>query len=81
MTRGPRHRFWLEAGAATIAAFLTLLTLVTREWIELVFGADPDGGSGVLEWFIVAGFLVIAMLLSLMATREWRTVQRSGASG
>lgn len=81
MTRRPRHRFWLEAVAAAIAAVLMLLTLITREWIELVFGVDPDGGSGALEWFIVAAFLVLSISLSLMARREWRTIQRSTATG
>ncbi len=49
-----------------------MLTLVTWEWIELVFRVDPDGGSGVLEWAIVGVLAAAAVLFSLLAGAEWR---------
>ena len=36
----------LETGVAIAAGLLLVLTLITREWIELLTGWDPDGGSG-----------------------------------
>ena len=41
-----RRRFWVEVGLGVNSTLLLLLILVTREWIELLFGVDPDGGSG-----------------------------------
>lgn len=67
-----RGRFWAETALASVTAVLLLLTLVTREWIELVLGVDPDGGDGTLEWTVV-GILAIACAASVAAARaEWR---------
>lgn len=69
-----RRRYWLEVGLAGVAAALTVLTLVTREWIELIFGVDPDRGSGALEWGIVLGVGAIAVISALAARAERRRV-------
>jgi len=72
MTIHVRARFWVEAGLATLATGLFLLTLVSRNWIELVFGFDPDQSSGSLEWIIVGGLFVLAVAFSAAARAEWR---------
>lgn len=65
----------IETGVAIIAAALLVLTLITREWIELLTGWDPDGGSGALEWGIVVVLAVVAVALSLRARTDWQKVR------
>lgn len=65
-------RFWAEAVLAGLSAFLFLLTLVWRDWIEGVFGFDPDHHNGSLEWLIVAFMLVAALSFGALARSHWR---------
>jgi hypothetical protein len=67
-----RARFWIEAGLAIISLLLLVVTLISREWIEIVFGVDPDHGSGSLEWLIVAVAALVATVFSVIARSEWR---------
>jgi uncharacterized membrane protein YhaH (DUF805 family) len=72
MRRAVRRRFWGAATLAATAAVLCVVTLISREWIEAVFGVDPDGGSGALEWAIVLGLALCALCSGLLARAEWR---------
>lgn len=72
MKRGLRRRFWPEAGLGVITAVLFLVTLVRRDWIEALFGIDPDSGSGSVEWLIVGSLLVATLALFSLAAYEWR---------
>jgi hypothetical protein len=65
-----RKRFWIEAGLAVLSGLLLLLTLVTREWIEILTGWDPDGGNGAVEWAIVIVLLVSTATFGLLARAE-----------
>ncbi len=76
MRRGVRIRFWVEAGAAGLTALLLVVTLVSREWIEAAFGIDPDGGSGAVEWAVVAALLATSAASSMIARAEWRNPLR-----
>jgi hypothetical protein len=49
-----------------------VLALVSREWIELLFGVEPDGGDGSLEWAIVAVLAVATVVLAWLARAEWQ---------
>jgi len=72
MTNGLRRRFWPEAGLGLITGVLFILTLVQRDWIEALFGIDPDNHSGSLEFMIVGGLLVVTIALVALASYEWR---------
>jgi apolipoprotein N-acyltransferase len=76
MTTHPRIRFWPEAVMAALSAFLLVMTLLWRGWIEIVFHVDPDAGSGALEWLIVAVCAALTLLLAGAAGYEWRRAQR-----
>ncbi|MFE2476114.1 ABC transporter permease [Streptomyces sp. NPDC059389] len=72
MMRDVRMRGWIEAIAAAISGILLIVTLVWRDWIEEVFGVDPDQHSGALEWVVVALAACAALTFSLLARSEWR---------
>lgn len=70
-----RMRFWLEICMASATGTLFLLTLMWRDWIEVIFGVEPDAGSGMLEWTIVGVLLAITIALFSLAGNEWRRTQ------
>jgi hypothetical protein len=67
-----RTKVWTESILAAGSALLFALTLVTREWIEIVFRVDPDRGSGAVEWIIAAGLLAVATASGWLARTEHR---------
>jgi hypothetical protein len=75
MAGNQRRRVWLEAGLSAVAAVLAIVTLISREWIELLTGWDPDHGDGSLEWAIVAGLAVVALISGIAARLEWGRAQ------
>jgi hypothetical protein len=77
MRNALRRRFWLEAGMATVTSILFVITLVQRDWIEIVFGVDPDNRNGTLEWLIVGVLLVVTITLFTLACYEWRRARAS----
>ena len=78
--RNGRLRFWLEAACAVCSGFLGLLTIVWHDWIEGVFGVDPDHHSGWLEWLIVAVLLAVSLASTLAARVEWRRIAPATAA-
>ena len=49
-----------------------MITLVRNDWIEIVFGIDPDNNNGTLEWLIVGVLIVLTITLFILARYEWR---------
>jgi hypothetical protein len=74
-----RGRFWIEAALAALTAIMTVVTLISREWIEFLFHVDPDGGSGLLEWVLVLALAAATLLFSLLARAEWRQTATGSA--
>lgn len=71
MIRRIRTRFWAEAAVFALAATAAVAAALVPDWVELVFGVDPDQGSGLLEWTL-AILVVIAVIFALMARADWR---------
>jgi hypothetical protein len=69
-------RFWVEAGLGVASAALLLVTLLWPDWLELVLHIDPDGGNGAVEWVIVAGFALAAVVFLVVARADWQRARR-----
>jgi hypothetical protein len=67
-----RKRFYIEAALAGATFVLTVVTLINQEWIEAVFGVDPDHGNGSLEWIMVGVLAVATVVFGLLAFSERR---------
>jgi hypothetical protein len=67
-----RPLFWIEALLALGNAILLVMTLVWKDWIEIVFRVDPDAGSGVVEWAILGVTLLLSVVFLALARAEWR---------
>jgi hypothetical protein len=60
----------VEYALSGVFAFLTALTAVVPDWIEVVFKISPDAGNGSLEWFFVAVFGLAAVAAAGLARRH-----------
>jgi hypothetical protein len=69
-----RPLFWIEALLALGNAALLVMTLVWKDWIEIVFNIDPDAGSGAVEWAVVAITLLLTLAFVGLARSKWRRV-------
>jgi hypothetical protein len=67
-----RRLFWIETGLAAITGLLALITPIFPDWIEFVSGWDPDQHNGSVEWLIVVGLFVNAVVMIAAAAIEWR---------
>jgi hypothetical protein len=72
-------RFWAMAGLACGSLLLLLMTLVWKDWIEIVFRADPDQGTGAVEWLIVACTSAATVIFTICARIEWRQAANATA--
>jgi NADH:ubiquinone oxidoreductase subunit 6 (subunit J) len=70
-----RVRFGLEVVGAVCALVLAIVTLLSRDWMEVVFGVNPDHGSGALEWAVVFAFAAISIGLTLAARQQWQRLR------
>ena len=66
-----RGRFWIEFGLAVSSGVLLVLALVRQDWIESLFGVDPDRGNGSLEWELPVVLLIATVTFSAIARLEW----------
>jgi hypothetical protein len=65
-------RIRVETALCVATAMLAIVTVFAHDWIEVVFGVDPDNGNGALEWAIVAALGLLAVAFGLLARRDRR---------
>lgn len=67
-----RSRFWIESILALITGIVAVVTLFWHDWIETIFGVDPDKGNGSAEWLVVVILVIATLTLTFGACFEWR---------
>jgi hypothetical protein len=72
-----RTRFWLEVALALVTGLLAALTAALPDWIEAVFGFDPDSGSGAFEWGLTVVLAVVTLVLAVGARVDYRRMLSS----
>lgn len=70
-----RTRLTLTTVLAVVFTLLTIVTAIWPTWIESLFEASPDGGSGTLEMLIALPFGVAAVVSGLLARRALRATR------
>ena len=63
-------RLQIEIGLGLACAVLAALTAVVPGWFELLFGLEPDKGSGAAEWLLVAVLAIVAVVCAILARGE-----------
>ncbi|HEX8733079.1 MAG TPA: hypothetical protein VF725_13585 [Ktedonobacterales bacterium] len=71
-----RRQFWIKLGVASVTILVFAFTITHSAWIELVFGVDPDKGSGALEWALAAILTLVAVAVILSMRYEWLRAKR-----
>jgi hypothetical protein len=65
-------RMLIEALLAALSAAALVLTFLWPQWIEDLFGLDPDGGSGETEWGLSIGLAIVTVVFITRASLAWR---------
>ena len=70
--------FRIEVTLASLSLLAFIATLIWADWIELLFGVDPDGGDGTLERVVVLGLTgATAVVMALLARRNLAKTPRA----
>lgn len=67
-----RVRFWVETTLAGVSAACLALTAAWPQWIEDIFGLEPDGGDGSTEWRWALALGVATVVFIASARRTWK---------
>jgi hypothetical protein len=73
-----RKRLRIEVGLAILSVLLFVATPLWPEWIEIVFGVDPDHGNGSIEWLIMELTAMSAVVAIFLAGTDWRRLRSLG---
>jgi hypothetical protein len=73
-------RFWVGTALAASSAAVLAMTLAWPDWIERIFGLEPDGGDGSAEWGWAIAFAVATVIfLTDVGRIWWKTVHPPAA--
>ena len=76
-----RTRRALQGGVAAFFLLSSLgLALLPENWIEKIFGSDPDGGDGLVELALVLVPLAIGLSLAAWLAMSVRAERRQLAT-
>lgn len=73
-------RFWAEVALAGISAACLALTAAWPQWIEGLFGLEPDGGDGSTEWGWALALGVATIVCLASARRTWKRLPGGGST-
>jgi hypothetical protein len=62
-------RLRIETALGVVSALSLMMTLTMPDWIERIFGFEPDGGDGSIEWGLAISLAVATVVLFLDAHR------------
>jgi hypothetical protein len=71
------YRFWLESVFGSLTGLAAVITVFWHNWIEAVFGVDPDKSNGSAEWLAVLILACFTVALAADARFQWRRAQRA----
>jgi len=70
----PRKRLVaIETALASVAGLLAIVTVFWRDWLEILFGWDPDHHNGTAELVTIGVLAAVSVLLGSAA--RWQTVR------
>lgn len=70
MKRSARHLLWIETVVSVASLIAAAVTIAVPDWIETVFGVDPDKHSGSAEWLVVLALTAVGVTAAVLATRS-----------
>jgi hypothetical protein len=73
MSRMQKRLVGFETAVAGLAGLLAIVTIFWRDWLEMMFGWDPDHHNGTAELMIIGALAAVSVLLGSAA--RWQTVR------
>ena len=62
-----------EIALAGLTGLLAVVSIFWRDWLEILFHADPDHHSGTTELLFIVGLAMLSVLLGCAA--RWQVVR------
>ena len=72
-----KTRAWLLSALPLVSLIALAVTTIVPDWIERVFGAEPDGGDGMAEALITWALVIVTVAGGLGAIRSWWKLARN----